>query len=92
MANKDPKQRYTYFFSYKGDTKPAYVTTAYSILQAIKQLEEKHPGKQIYNYFDNNGFDVDRKPFVPKVEEPKKKQTEFKQLNFKDFVDDPPSA
>ena len=69
MKIKNTNQRYTYFFYYRGNReKPAYVTTASSVTQAVKQLQKKYPNRPIYNYFNNEGFDIDRKPYVPKVE------------------------
>ena len=92
MKTKDPNQRYTYMFRYRGreNEPPVYVTTAYSVTQAVKQLQEKHPTKPIYNYFDNEGFDIKRQPYIPKEEPQPKKQADYKQLGFKNFVDNPP--
>jgi len=91
MKIKDPKQRYTYFFRYRGqeDQPPVFVTTAYSVTQAVKQIAEKYPTKPIYNYFENEGFDITRKDFVPKEETPEPKKG-YQQMDFKGFTDQNP--
>jgi len=79
------KQRYTYFFYYKGDKSPAFVTRAYTLQQAVKQVQEANPTKPVYTYFDNDGFKITREKFTPKPKaEPKGKG--YKQLDFKSFA------
>ena len=86
MKTKDTKQRYVYFFTYRGDKEPAYTTMAYSVTQAVKQLEKANPTKSIYNYFENNSFEITREPFVPKEKPVVEPKTSYKQLDFKGFI------
>jgi len=88
-------QRYTYFFRYRGGKstdKPIYVTTAYSVLQAVKQLQERHPNKSISMYFDNEVFDITRKVYVPKkpASNSGKSKDKYTQMDFKGFTSNNP--
>jgi len=89
MKIKDPNQRYIYFFRYVGgnkDDKPVYTTMAYSLVQALKQLHELHKNANIYNYYENNAFDITREPYIPKEKKPEPKKG-YEQLSFKGFTD-----
>jgi len=81
------KQRYKYFFFDRFTKKLQYATVAYSFIQAVKQLEEKHPHDEIKYKVENHSFDYSREPYIPKEQPAKPKtQDKYKQLGFKGFV------
>ena len=86
MKTKDTTQRYTYFLIDKISGKVAYASVAKDLPTAIRNIIAKNPN--VKSRLDDGAFDYKRELYSPKEkEDPKKERAGYKQLGFKNFVD-----